>query len=88
MNDILSMLAAGTGEAPRGYSEEMERRARANGFRSAEEMMAWANQRNQQSGGTVSEGRKDPSIDAAMAWHPRNIFNYISSRWGEALKGN
>lgn len=73
----------------RTYSPEMEERARANGFRSAEEMMLWAQQRNRPTGGTI-QGKKmpsgggAPSTEAATAIHPRNILQHILSRWKSA----
>lgn len=74
--------------APQTYSPERERQARANGFHSAEEMMLWAKQRNQQSGGTVSHGPGVPSVDAMMSWHPANMFNKILGAWQGATKDN
>jgi hypothetical protein len=88
MNNILSMLASGAGSAPApdAYSPALERRARANGFRSAAEMMAWAKQRNQQQGGTIPKGGNSaggPSIMGTQpaAMHPSNIFSYILQKW-------
>lgn len=70
-----------TAPPPRTFTPEMEHHARVAGFRNAEQMLLWSQQRNQHTGGTV-DGDKQPSIHAAMAWHPANIFNYIS----EAMK--
>lgn len=81
MSNILSMLAS----AAPAYSPEMERRARANGFRSAEEMILWAKQRNTPTGGTIAGASKMPrsagqAADQAMSWHPRNILQYVLSK--------
>lgn len=72
--------------APPAYSRELERQARSNGFKSAEEMMLWAKQRNQPSGGTVS-GSGKPSVEAAMSWHPAVIFNHLLGKWKSAEDG-
>lgn len=66
--------------------------ARQNGFRNYNEMMLWAKQRANQTGGTVSQGSRMPTtvggaVDQAMAWHPRNIFNNILQKWQEATGG-
>lgn len=65
----------------------LERRARANGFRNAEEMMLWARQRNQQSGGTVPRGKPTLAggISAATSMHPKNILSYILGKWQGAM---
>ncbi len=67
------------------YSPELEHRAKANGFGSAEQMVAWANQRNHPSGGTTS-GQSRPSLDAFMSWHPAVMFNHILGAWQGATK--
>ena len=89
MDNILSVLASGASAAPT-YSDELERRARANGFPNAEAMMAWARQRNTPTGGTIPKKGKQaqPSVEAATSWHPANIFNYILGRWKGAADGN
>lgn len=88
MDNILSMLASGAASAPSAYSPALERQARAQGFRNAEEMMLWARQRNQQQGGTVPQAApsKAPSVQAATAWHPSNILSYILQKWQGATK--
>lgn len=73
-----------------------EAKAHANGFKSYEEMLAWARQRTQQRepqtiagagrpGAPASSGPMDPRN--AMAMHPKTIFNYIGDRWREATGG-
>ncbi len=69
------------------YPASMEQRAKANGFGSAEQMIAWANQRNHPTGGTIS-GQTRPSMDAAMAWHPAVMFNRILGAVQGATKDN
>lgn len=69
------------------YSPELEHRAKANGFGSAEQMISWANQRNHPTGGTIS-GQTRPSLDAAMAWHPAVMFNKILGAIQGATKDN
>lgn len=67
--------------APQTYDAATERRARASGFRSANEMMLWAKNR-EQPGGSI-DGGKRPSISAgisaAKALHPANILGYVLS---------
>lgn len=67
--------------------------ARQNGYRSYDEMMAWARQRQQRrEPNTVAQGTfapqgappTPPQGGNAMSWHPMNIFNSIS----EALRGS
>ena len=65
------------------YSKEREAQARANGFNSAEEMMAWAKQRNTKTGGT-SSGSSRPSLEAASMIHPKNILNWVMERYANA----
>lgn len=78
MDNILSLLGSAASDVPaqQTYSDDMERRARANGFRNANEMMLWAKQRNTPTGGTIS-GDNSPSMSAAMMWHPKNILEYV-----------
>lgn len=78
--------------APDAYSPALERRARANGFKSAAEMMAWANQRNQKSGGTIPAGGAPGSVQAGMngaaMMHPKNMLGFILQKWQDAMGGN
>ena len=66
---------------PGPHSAALEQQARANGFHNAEQMLLWSQQREHRTGGTVTGGGS-PSVQAAMAWHPANILNYVS----EAMK--
>lgn len=68
----------------RTYSRALERRARANGFKSANEMMLWAEQRNRKTGGTVTAGSR-PSVDAATMMHPKNILQYVTGKMQGAM---
>lgn len=62
--------------------------ARQNGFRNYNEMMLWAKQRANQTGGTVPQGGQPGSVEAGMngaaMMHPRNMFNYILDKWRSA----
>lgn len=77
---------------PRTFSPVLEKHARASGFRNAEQMLLWSQQRQQATGGVVS-GAAAPhtaagGMHAAMAWHPANIFNYISEALRNANGGD
>lgn len=61
-------------------------RAKKNGFRNAEEMMAWARQRNQQSGGTTSQGSVQSGWNGVKMLHPSNLLGYISNTMNDATK--
>lgn len=66
-------------------AQEMDRldaMARQNGYKNYEEMRAFLLRRQMGEGGSIAAHKK-PSLDAAMAWHPRNLFNYVA----EAFKG-
>ena len=65
----------------RAYSPAMEKRARANGFRSAEEMMLFEQQRSRKRAPQTVRGNSQPSVEAAMAIHPKNIFERILAKW-------
>lgn len=73
--------------AQQTYSKALEARARANGFRSAAEMVAWSRQRTQQSGGTVPKGKGTVSdgLNGASMLYPPNILNYILGKWQGAV---
>lgn len=73
-----------------GASRQQEAMARERGFRSYEEMLLWAKQRNMQSGGTIAgagaagapakvPGSWREAQAAAKAAHPMSIFEYITN---------
>lgn len=83
MNNILQTLIYGSqpveeapAPLPKSFSRAMERRARANGFKTAEEMVLWARQRQSPHKGTISADSL-PNIAAATDWHPSNIFKRV-----------
>lgn len=66
----------------RTYSPALERQARAAGFKSAAEYVAWSRQRSTPAGGTVPRGGNPgagPTVMGTqpMAMHPKNILNYV-----------
>lgn len=93
MSGILEMLGLGTprfdsqgqlDEMKRNtYSSAAEQQARASGFRSADEMMAFLKQRDQNS---QRQGSQMPSVSGLInhPMHPKNMLNYVLS----ALKGS
>jgi hypothetical protein len=88
LQQILGIAPAQAAPVRPTYDRAMERRARANGFRSAEEMMLWAKQRNTPTGGTIPSGGR-PSVKAGMnaaaSIHPKNILSYVLGKTTGAL---
>lgn len=81
---------------PAEATRQQESLARQNGFHSYDQMMAWAKQRNNQTGGTIAgqsaptgnpEGGPSTMGTQPMAMHPRNMFNMILDRWKNAMGG-
>lgn len=72
-------------------TRQQEAMARQNGFRNYDEMMAWARQRANQTGGTVPGGNAPGSVGAGMAgvkmMHPKNMFETILQKWQAATGG-
>lgn len=71
-------------------SAAQEARARNSGFKSYQQMLDWAKQRNQQSGGTVPSGGAQPGsvaagVHGAEMLYPRNMLNYVKDRWQQAV---
>lgn len=74
-----------------GATREQEAMARQRGFRSYEEMLLWAKQRNQQSGGTVSGAGRMPQTwgqaqQQIQSAHPKSVFEYITRKLQEATQ--
>lgn len=68
------------------YSPEIERGARAKGFKSAQEMLLFEQRRKE--GGTVSRGKAGHAVNEArnafsrgdaMAWHPKNLLDMAAA---------
>jgi hypothetical protein len=57
------------------YTSEQNARARASGFRDANEEELFMRQRSRKSGGTVPGGSGRASLDSMLSWHPRNTIN-------------
>ena len=65
-----------------------EKRARDNGFRSHEEMLLWAKQRANRSGGTVAKKGSNPSNDSKPPEQPvRGGLTGIRDSVSNALRG-
>lgn len=64
--------------------DRLDRMARESGYRNYEEMRLFLLRRQMQSGGTV-QGQKKPSMEAAMAWHPRSLLGYVDDRIRKAI---
>lgn len=69
------------------YTAGQEARAKANGFRNAEQMMLWAKQRNTPSGGTIPSSQSaQAGWDGVKMLHPSNLLGYISDAMNGATK--
>lgn len=68
----------------RTFTQEQEAKARAAGFKSAEEAIAFTAQRQQRRAPqTQSESFMDRLMGTALSWHPKNTLTRASN----ALKG-
>lgn len=75
-------------QAQRRVTPEMEREAKAKGFKSYEEYLQWERQRRQRSGSTVrgESGRAPAGAKTAMSWHPAVLLDYVNQAIVDATK--
>jgi hypothetical protein len=85
MSNFLQQLFSSPAPAapPPAPTGQQERHARANGFRSANEMMLWQ-QNRERPGGSISEQQR-PSMSATTAILPKNILGYVLGKTTGAL---
>lgn len=75
--DSEAQLNAARGQGHTRHDEDL---AKANGFNNAAEMHAWARNREDQHGGTVS-GPGTSQAEGASMLYPRNMLNYILGKY-------
>lgn len=72
----------------RANTADLDRQARAAGFRNYEEMRVYMMQRENKVGGSVPESGASRDSGSggtnAMSWHPAQLLGYVQRKWDEA----
>lgn len=71
-------------------SADGDAHAKSLGFRDREQMLNWARQRNNATGGTIpTAGPADQNAHdlGPMMMHPKNLLDYVGKKWQEAMGG-
>jgi hypothetical protein len=73
--------------APANNTAELDKRARAAGYRNHEQMVAFLRRRSEKTGGTVTKPAKPAKkkgSDNAFSWHPKKLLEYTKKKWNDA----